>query len=343
MAKSKVEQDIDELKEAITIIRNDQIFSRDKILELENEKEMLRQGIRKLKLENMRHKEKMKAMQVEIKKLGGVSIPEDEDEAWNRDYDDLGRNDFILVGGKQDPFSPRYEATIKDENGLEHKSSERYYWYKMAEFFGDVEAMTKIQQATNTPTAEEISKEIKNFDEAQWKGQKLSTWESGQRLKFEQVRWIQNLLIETGKQFIAVAEQDKILGTGWRKNREEANKPIFWDGENQGGRFLMKYRKELSKSHQWAGPFEHEETQKKYGEMKKFVWRRIDMQKGPGGTTFSGPFSGRGGNGSRGSMRGTMPRRGGAFRGREGYKTKAAKSAKPFGGVTKKKFKSNIF
>lgn len=35
-------------------------------------------------------------------------------------------------------------------------------------------------------------------------------WEAGQRLKFEQVRWIQNLLIETGKQFIAVAEQDKV-------------------------------------------------------------------------------------------------------------------------------------
>lgn len=49
MAKSKIEQDIDELKEAMTVIRNDQIFSRDKILELENEKEMLRQGIRKLK------------------------------------------------------------------------------------------------------------------------------------------------------------------------------------------------------------------------------------------------------------------------------------------------------
>lgn len=45
----------------------------------------------------------------------------------------------------------------------------------MAEFFGDVEAMTKIQQAANTPSAEEISKEIKNFDEAQWKtvGEKI--------------------------------------------------------------------------------------------------------------------------------------------------------------------------
>ena len=44
------------------------------------------------------------------------------------DYDDIGR-DFFLVGGIHDPLSLRYEVIIRDDNGVEHKSAERYYWY----------------------------------------------------------------------------------------------------------------------------------------------------------------------------------------------------------------------
>lgn len=39
---------------------------------------------------------------------------------------------------------------------------------------------------------------------------KMSVWEAGQRLKLEQTRWISNLLVYTGKTYIAVASQDKV-------------------------------------------------------------------------------------------------------------------------------------
>lgn len=39
---------------------------------------------------------------------------------------------------------------------------------------------------------------------------KMNVWETGQRLKFEQTRWIANLLVYTGKTYIAVASQDKV-------------------------------------------------------------------------------------------------------------------------------------
>lgn len=68
----------------------------------------------------------------------------------------------------------------------------------------------------------------------------------------------------------------QMFGTGWRKNREESNKPIFWDGKNMGGKFLMRYRKKIAADHSWTGPAEKEETHHKYMEMKRFVWRRID-------------------------------------------------------------------
>jgi len=85
------------------------------------------------------------------------------------DYDDVGDNrDFYLIGGIHDPLSLRYEVVIRDESSVEHKSAERYYWYKMAEKFEDAEAMKKILQAPNVAAAEEAVKNIAKFEEAAW-------------------------------------------------------------------------------------------------------------------------------------------------------------------------------
>lgn len=119
----------------------------------------------------------------------------------------------------------------------------------MAEHFGDTETMSKILDAPSTIKAEEAMKDIKDFDEAKWnevswnlssffisqwdtccdctsvcvEGSsvlffvnklifqvKMNVWETGQRLKLEQTRWIANLLVYTGKTYIAVASQDKV-------------------------------------------------------------------------------------------------------------------------------------
>ncbi|VDK80554.1 unnamed protein product [Litomosoides sigmodontis] len=280
------------LQQEIIWIKQDSAQIRNAVVLLEKEKDNLRQAVRKLKLENIRVKQKMKRMQETINGLSGASTEADNlkvgaTEA-DLDYDDIGR-DFILVGGAQDPLSLRFEVSIRDERGIEHKSAERYYWYKMAEHFGDTETMAKILDASSTIKAEEAMKDIKDFDEAKWNEMKMSVWETGQRLKFEQTRWIANLLVYTGKTYIAVASQDKVFGTGWRKNRDEANKPIFWDGENQGGKALMRLRQQIKETHTWSGPYEEQasfcsyvralylqEIEKRFNELKKYVWRRID-------------------------------------------------------------------
>lgn len=82
------------------------------------------------------------------------------------------------------------------------------------------------------------------------------------------------LLVYSKTTYIAVASQDKasfmrifpyfkfqifqFFGTGWRKNREESNKPIFWDGQNEGGKILMKIRQQLKETFAWQGPYEEE-------------------------------------------------------------------------------------
>jgi ribA/ribD-fused uncharacterized protein len=280
-------------------IKQDANQVRNAVILLEQEKDSLRKAIRKLKLENSRMKQKMKNLQETVVQLGGTTT---EDHNGNSapeaemDYDDINR-DFFLVGGIHDPLSLRYEVTIRDANGVEHKSAERYYWYKMAETFGDTDAMKKILQSPNVAAAEEAMKGIQKFDEAEWDKVKLAYWEEGQRFKFDQVRWIANLLVLTKTMYLAVASQNKFFGTGWRKNRQESNKPIFWDGLNEGGKVLMNIRHEMKQAHTWTGPQEEEETQKKFSEMKRFVWRRVDPTKrmGVGNGGRGGMMMGRGG------------------------------------------------
>jgi predicted NAD-dependent protein-ADP-ribosyltransferase YbiA (DUF1768 family) len=100
-------------------------------------------------------------------------------------------------------------VVIRDKDAVEHKSAERFYWYKMAQHFEDTEAMQKIQKAANVQAAEEAVKQIKNYDEVEWAKVKLAVWEEGQRLKLDQVRWIANLLVLTKSTYLAVATEDK--------------------------------------------------------------------------------------------------------------------------------------
>uniref|UniRef100_A0A1I8BEK2 DUF1768 domain-containing protein n=1 Tax=Meloidogyne hapla TaxID=6305 RepID=A0A1I8BEK2_MELHA len=285
-----------EVEIELAIIKQDAMLVRNAVILLENEK-----------LENGRMKLKIKTLNEKVGKLTNDKLIDVDDgrapEA-ECDYDDLNR-DFYLIGGIHDPLSLRFEVTIRDKEGVEHKSAERYYWYKMAEKFGDEECKKKLIQAPNVQTAEEAVKNIQKFDSKVWDEVKRDIWEEGQRLKLEQVRWICNLLVLTKTTYLAVASEDKFFGTGWRKNRDESNKPVFWDGENEGGKVLMNLRHELKKTHVFSGPQEEEESGAKIREMTRYVWRRIDPTKrnlAIGGRGLSGGLRG-GRNGGGGGNR----------------------------------------
>ncbi|GMT32171.1 hypothetical protein PFISCL1PPCAC_23468, partial [Pristionchus fissidentatus] len=293
-------------------VKNDCTLIRNAVVLLEQEKDNLRQAVRKLKMENTHQREKMKKLQAEVKKLGGNA--EETEEVEDMDYDDIGKN-FILIGGAMDPLALRYEVAIRDDDGTEHKSAERYYWYKLADKFGDEEAKKRILTVANTHDAEEAMKGVKGFSETEWNKEKMEHWIRGQELKLEQVRWIACVLHETNDSYIAVAHQDKVLGTGWRKTREEASKPIFWDGENQGGKWMMKYRRETAAKIEYTGPQEKEDTVKKVQNLRKNAWRRVDqLQMG----SYRGGMSG----GGRGGYGGGQMHRGG---GGGGYNNRGAR------------------
>lgn len=114
---------------------------------------------------------------------------------------------------------------------------------------------------------------LKNFKQDVWDNVKLKFWEEAQRFKFTQHRWLKSLLIKTGNLYLAVASQDKKYGTGWRKYRQEAGRTQLWDGENLGGKILMKLRDEFAETHVWNTPTEEQDALKVYNEHRPNTWK----------------------------------------------------------------------
>lgn len=288
---------------------------RKAVMALEADRDNLRQAIRKLKVENSRLKLRLKR----VGRAAGCLEGLDDEGRLALDMDEMDYEavkDFILVGGPKDPLSLRYEAKIKDGQEKEHASAERYLWYKMAETFGDMEAAEAIEKAETGAKAEEAMGKIKSFDAAAWDLVKMKHWEEGQRLKLDQHKWIANLLVYSDKVYIAVSSQDKLWGTGWRKQRVEAGQPRLWDGENEGGRALMRMRDNLKESHVWADDAEKEEARRKCEELRRTFWRRPLKRDGePMGEAF-GFARGGGGGGQRGRGQGQLGRGGRGGRGR---------------------------
>lgn len=105
----------------------------------------------------------------------------------------------------------------------------------------------------------------------------------------------------------------------------------MWDGENAGGKVLMKLREQYKLGHSWMGPNEQQvslftytwsvqsirtynkrvigclqETEKKYRELKNTAWRR-QMNDRSGGRFGGDRFGGGRGGGGMGMRRGIGP------------------------------------
>jgi ribA/ribD-fused uncharacterized protein len=292
----------------VMMMRNEIMNIKAAVIELQGDRDGLRNGIRKMKVENSRLKQRQRRLVDAVKKHMGAAATDLDDDDFMADEELDSLKEFYLIGGPYDPLGLRFDAKITDAAGKEHKSAERYFWYKMAETFGDNETAEKIRLAETTIAAEEKMKEIENFDEAVWNGLKLKFWEEATRLKVEQNPEIRNLLVATEEVYLAVASQDKVFGTGWRKNREEAQRPKMWDGENGGGKALMKLRESIKSTHKWENDTEKKAAESKAKELKATTWRRQrDSFGGRGRGNFNGRGGGRGigrGIGGRGRGRG---------------------------------------
>ncbi|KAK0419386.1 hypothetical protein QR680_014118 [Steinernema hermaphroditum] len=272
------------LSEQLSALKNELASLRTQLADVVEDKNNLVTAVRKLKTDGVHTKLKLAGLHKKLSHMhvnvGGSDTESEEypPEA-QVDYDEIGRSrDFILVGAGRDPFALRFEVNITDpESGRHFMSAECYYLYKMAEHFGDKAAMEILASSKTSREALDLSDTINNFSEKEWEKVKLGYWIAAQKLKFDQNAWINKLLVATGTTYIAVASQDKIIGTGWRITRDEACRVAFWEGQNLGGKAIMKIRQELKGSIEWKDDAEQKTFERKVLTMKRFVWRRQDQ------------------------------------------------------------------
>lgn len=280
------------------------------LYEAQSINEKLRNANRRLKVDCGRLEVKLKRV-TEAAKAGG-NITDFDALTETTDYKNV--KDFLLIGGDRDPLDITHVAAVKDISGREFKSGERYLWFKMAEHFGDVDSAKLLLTTDDAKKAQEIVDKVKNFEQAAWDAVKLKHFEEYQRMKFDQNRALRCLLLKTAPHYLAIASQDKVYGTGWRKQRMESDRTGLWDGENLGGKVLMKLRDEYTSNHSWLSTTEEQEAKKAFDDKKQTVWRRdrpkrdYESAGGRGGT----------GRGSGGAMLGKRGR-GGMGSASQGY------------------------
>ncbi|CAI5445876.1 unnamed protein product [Caenorhabditis angaria] len=242
---NKLKKELEQQKKANAEVHN-------AVFLLQEEKTNLRVAVHNLKMRNAIMSRKIQKLKDRIK-----NEDESDDDFELIEFDEIGRN-FLMIGGRQDPLAFNYNIKFSDENG----------------YFNDKENQEIIQTAEYSK-AEQAKNSIVAFDEQQWNQVKLQCYTKAQERKISELRSVQNLLILSDNMYLASCESDRYFGTGWRKQREESVRPLHWDGQNLGGVVLMKLRKKFAKTHKWQSENEQVEAENRFGELRKYIWRRI--------------------------------------------------------------------
>ena len=152
--------------------------------------------------------------------------------------------------------------------GIRFNSTEQWLMYSKAKLFGDHEMTaqilatgaeysvanykgpsptTKAQNAIMA-TVKKLGRQVKNFDEGAWNGQRKRIMLEGLTAKFTQHAASQHALLATGTRIIAeAAPRDRIWGIGM--NAESARRladSTKWRGQNLLGNALMAVRHTLN-------------------------------------------------------------------------------------------------
>ena len=106
----------------------------------------------------------------------------------------------------------------------------------------------RIAAASSPRKQKELGRQVKNFDQAIWDGQKEDVVFRGNLAKFTQQIDLKELLLSTGKRIIVEASpEDCVWEIGLAEDDPRTLDPQQWRGLNLLGKAIMRVRKELVK------------------------------------------------------------------------------------------------
>lgn len=167
-------------------------------------------------------------------------------------------NKYILFwGGILSNFYPYASKKIATDDvkplnfkaeGIEWKTSEQYFMYKKAMFFGDLKTADLIKQTIRPEDAKSLGRKVKNFDEEKWRDISYQFMFEAVYAKFSQNNELKQFLLQDSfknKHFVEASPFDKIWGIGLHYNDKKCDNASNWEGLNKLGQVLDDVRAKL--------------------------------------------------------------------------------------------------
>ena len=155
---------------------------------------------------------------------------------------------FIAYGPM--PHARSYDETFQYAKlkEIHCNCAEQAMMFSKALLFNDMETAEKILNAKQPAEQKKLGREVKNYDDAKWNGNKFYIVCSITKAKFEQNPELKEILTKELKNYIIAeaAPWDKVWGIGLAADNPKAWDVTTWEGENLLGKALMKVREELS-------------------------------------------------------------------------------------------------
>lgn len=130
--------------------------------------------------------------------------------------------------------------------GLTFPTTEHAFMWAKAEFFGDQQAKLKILQTDNPKEAQNIGREVKNYDDTKWNAVRYQIMYDINLIKYQQNPQLAKCLLSTGmKTLVETNGKDKIWGIGLYASDDRVLDESKWKGENRLGKVLMRVRQIL--------------------------------------------------------------------------------------------------
>lgn len=161
---------------------------------------------------------------------------------------DNGRIIIFLRNWMSNFHSASFIATSFGETHTFPTTEHYFMWYK-AMFFGDFEIAERILRADNPYSAKSLGREVKNYNDEEWSKVRYQAMLHGNILKYQQNNDIKEKLLATGNKILAEGNPiDPIWGIGLSEDDpdEIIFNPGYWRGYNLLGYVLMDVRNMLS-------------------------------------------------------------------------------------------------
>jgi ribA/ribD-fused uncharacterized protein len=131
--------------------------------------------------------------------------------------------------------------------GLTFPTTEHAFMWAKAEFFGDQQAKLKILQTDNPKEAQNIGREVKNYDDTKWNAVRYQIMYDINLIKYQQNPQLAKCLLSTGMKTLVEAngKPDLIWSCGLYANDPRIEDSSKWPGKNLLGKVLMEIREKL--------------------------------------------------------------------------------------------------